>query len=205
VSRRDTQRSRVYAWERAVTAGACYSQTIKSVEEVAAFLKPIWLAERGRYGRANVPLPEIHHGHWGQRRALAYNYHRISLPKWARNPWVILHEAAHLLDRKNFDHGPRFVGILIGLAARHLGHDADDLMEKADEMGVRYDVRSIGAVPVIPMWKKVEPLMPGTAIEIAVELGVSYRVVLGAALQLIRAGRARWRRQVLTPVTGLLG
>lgn len=204
MSRRDTQKSRVYAWERAVTKGACYRQTIKTVDEVAAWLQPIWRAERGRYGRAKVPMPEIRPAHWGQRSAIAYS-RSISLPLWARNPWVILHEAAHVLNRKEgaASHGPRFVGILIGLVCRHLGHDANDLMAAADEMGVTYDVRSVGAVPVIPLWRKVEPLLPCTAIEAAVALGVSYREVLGASLHLLRAGSARWRGRVLVPLAAV--
>jgi len=200
---RDTQRSLVYRWERAVTRSGHYAQTIDSVDDVAAYLKPIWRAERGRYGHAGKPMPEIHPGGWGQVRAHAKPWlHRISLPRWSRNPWVILHEAAHILAGSGTGgwHGPRFVGCMIGLAARHLERDAEALMAKADEMGVRYDRRSIGAVPAYPLWRKVEPLMPCTYIEAAVELGLTYREVLGAALHLIRVGQARWRGKTLVRI-----
>jgi hypothetical protein len=203
---RDSQRSAVYAWEaRAVRTNGMRmdEQVLGSVEDVEAFLKPIWRAERGRYGRARESLPEVHHGHWGQRSALAYSYERrISLPRWARNPWVILHEAAHLLERSRQGHSARFVGILIGLAARHLGHDAVELMALADEMGVRYDVRSIGAVPAAAVAEKLVRLLPCAPMDAAVALGLSYRQVHGAALRLVRARRAAWWRGRLVEVEG---
>jgi len=197
---RDNQRSRVYRWQSML--GAHNMPLFRTVDEVADWLKPIWRAERGRYGHARMPMPEIHHGHWGQRQGIAYTgQHRMSLPRWARQPWTILHEAAHLLTPRDEAHGPRFVGVLIGLAARHMGHDADALMAAADAQGVRYDMRSIGAVPVIPLAVKVLPLLPGTDIEIALQLGLSYRAVRGAALQLVRKGYARWRGQTLVKVS----
>ena len=106
-----------------------------------------------------------------------------------------------LLDKtRNPGHGPRFVGILIGLLARHLGRDADTLLATAYEAGIKVDARSIGAVPVFPWHLRVEPLLPCTAMEAAVELGVSYRVVRGAALQLIKRGVARWSGKTLVRV-----
>jgi hypothetical protein len=194
----------VYAWESfaASTCGLKWGQEISDMDDVRAFLAPIWRAERGRYGRAKVKMPEVTHAGWGQRRAIAHADHRISLPKWARNRWVIMHEAAHLLDHRSLNHGPRFVGILIGLAARHLGADAELLMTLADERGVRYDVRSIGAVPIVPLAEKLINVLPCTPIEGAVALGVSYRQVQGAALRLIRARRASWWRGKLVAIEG---
>lgn len=198
---RDNQRSRVYAWEAAITKDALYQGTMKTLDEVEAFLKPIWRSERGRVGRANVAMPSIDRPHRGQRRALAYASHRITLPRWARNPWVILHEAAHRLTPRDEAHGPRFVGVLIGLVCRHLGFDANDLMARADEMGVKYHVRSIGVVPVHgTSWhveKAVREEGPMTEMDIACWLDLSYLQVRGAALSLIRQGRARWLRRKL--------
>jgi hypothetical protein len=198
--KRDRQRSLVYSWEARATKGAHWKQTIKTIEECEEFAKPIWRSERGRYGRAKVSAPSFAPAHWGQTSAIAHYDHRITLPKWARNPWVILHEMAHRLTPKDEAHGSRFVGVLIGLASRHLGMDADELLATAEEMGVSVDYRSVGAVPVIPLWRKLEPALPGTDVELAVELGVSYLQIRGAALHLIRIGRARWAGKMLRAI-----
>jgi hypothetical protein len=197
---RDSQRSAVYAWERVAVEGF-RSDEARSVEAVAEFVKPIWRAERGRYGLAKYPPPVIRGGRgaWGQTDTLM-------LAPWARASLpVVLHEVAHALDGskgygrgRSGAHGPRFVGIYIGLLARHLGLDADALMAHADERGVRYDVRAIGAVPVVHLADRLAKALPCSVIEGAVALGVSYRQVQGAALRLVRAGRARyWRGRIV--------
>jgi hypothetical protein len=172
-----------------------YIGTMKSIEEVEAFMKPIWRAERGRYGHAKRPVPNIRSG----RGASAHGSGLIVLGRWARNPWVVLHEMTHCLTPEAH-HGPRFVGVLIGLTARHIGLDADAMLQAAYDMGVKVDVRSIGRVPVYPWWKRVEKCLPGTDMEIAIELGVSFRVVRGAALHLIRLGKARWKGRKLVAI-----
>lgn len=203
---RDFQRERVYAWEQAVTLPQHRGQNFRTIEECQEWLDPVWLKERGRYGRARVPSPAIERPHWGQRRALAHPDHRITLPVWARNEWVILHEAAHRLTprRQDVSHGGRFVGVLIGLVCRHLDYDAGELMRRADEMDVRYDVRSIGSVPIHgPAWHVERVLREGgpmTAMEVACELSIVHGQDLGlpqirgGALQLMRLGKARWFR-----------
>lgn len=96
---RDTQRSRVYAWERLVAKlerRDFYAPTWDALEDVVSWARPIWRAERGRYGRPGAAMPAIDRPAWGQRRALAYLWQRkITLPKWARSPWVTIHEMAH--------------------------------------------------------------------------------------------------------------
>ncbi|MEJ8837748.1 hypothetical protein [Ramlibacter sp. AN1133] len=210
---RDFQREKVYAWEGKASQAQHKGQNFRTIEECQAYLNPIWLTERGRYGRARVPAPAIERPHWGQRRAFAHADHRITLPTWCRNEWMILHEAAHRLAVrwKDVAHGPRFVGILIGLVCRHLDYDASEQMRIADEMGVRYDVRSIGSVPVHgPTWH-VERVLRAhgamTPMEIACELSIVHGhdlgqpQIRGAALQLIRGSRARWWRGKLVLVS----
>jgi putative metallohydrolase (TIGR04338 family) len=198
---RDNQRSTVYAWGRKVE-GYYREPEFTTVAEVERWARPIWRAERGRYGLARSAAPEFIPAHWGQRSAIAHNDHRISLPRWARQRPVVLHEMAHRLTPGDEAHGPRFVGVHIGLLARHLDYDAYELMALADEMGVNYHVRSIGTVPVITLHRKVEKLIekdgPMPEMWIACALDVSYLSARGAALQLIRRGRARWFRKRLT-------
>lgn len=209
LNQRDQQRSRVYAWEKAASAKLTrmldgqvgvhrhHDSEFETIAQCSDFLAPIWVSERCRYGRARVPMPSIERPSWDQRRALAHWDHRITLPKWARNRWVSLHEAAHRLTPGDEVHGPRFVGVLIGLLARHGGYDANELMATADEAGVKYHVRSIGSVPVLSL---PERLLPMQEMDAAFELDVSWRQVRGASLQLVRAGLAIWKRDRLLPI-----
>lgn len=209
---RDNQRSKVYAFEGRASktlvrlldgvSGIRRHDVpeFETLDQCQEFLNPIWTSERGRYGRARVPAPEIVRPNRGQRRALAHDDHRITLPRWARSRWVVLHEAAHRLTPIDEAHGPRFVGALMGLLVRHVGYDANELMALADEMGVKYNVRSIGLVPVQTMSQKLARLLPTTEMDAAFELDVSWRQVRGASLPLIRAGLARWVRDKLLPV-----
>lgn len=197
--KRDTQRKAVYRWER--FARPDIHGEAMSFDEVTALVTRTWRAERGRYGQPKVPPPSIADGR-GTSNARG-GYGRLNMPRWARNPWVIMHEVAHALGHSNMLssrqnrcawHGPRFVGILIGLACRHIGEDCDRLTALADEHGVKYDVRSIGIVPTYPWANRVVKLLPCTIMDAAIELNVSYRVIQGAVLQLIRQGQARYFR-----------
>lgn len=200
---RDFQRSAVYAWERAAARRFGFEMyaEIMSLDEIEAFMKRVWPKERGRYGLARHRRPDLRRVHWGQRKALSHSG-AISLPKWARNPWVILHEMAHELT-KGDAHGPRFVGVLVGLASRWMGLDPDELLMHAEEHGVKVYRASVGAVPHRRLADKVARALPGNAVEIAVYLNLnqgldlSYRQIRGAALKLIREGRARWRGRSL--------
>lgn len=204
---RDNQRSRFYAWERAITQNFSDRPLFATLHECEAWLAPIWRKERGRLGLARQQAPDMERPAWGQRRALAHDDHRITLPRWARSPWVILHEAAHRLTPQDEAHGPRFVGVLIGLLARYDERDAHQLMRMADAMGVRYRVRSIGAVPVLgPAWRieqKLRALGPMSPMDLVCEfrladqVDISLAQVRGAALALIRTGKACWWRKKL--------
>lgn len=194
---RDFQRSLVYGWERAAAAlegRDLYQPVCVSLADVQERAAPIWRAERGRYGKAKAQMPGINRPAWGQRRGLAKNgSYEITLPRWARSPWMVLHELAHFLDPKG-GHGPRFVGILIGLVCRHLDQDANQLMRLADAAGVKYGVRSIGTVPVRgPQWRALKALaaegpMTSTALACWLSIGmygptVTPTQIRGAMLQ----------------------
>lgn len=203
----DTQRSRVYEFERMVARMErrdLYSPTWETLDHVIQWAAPVWRAERGRYGRPGARMPAIERPARGQRRALAYlGQRRITLPRWARSPWVTLHEMAHLLVQANEPpHGPRFVGVLIGLACRHLDYDAHELMRVADQAGVNYHVRSIGSVPVRGIQWRAEKALglegPMIPVDLAcwLSLGtyhdpVTWRQVQGAMLGAIAEGRVR--------------
>lgn len=86
---RDSQRSRVYAWEGAASADLLRRQIdapeFKTLDECQAFAAPVWRAERGRVGLAGQVAPSIERPAWGQRSALAHASHRVTLPRWARS------------------------------------------------------------------------------------------------------------------------
>lgn len=211
---RDCQRSKFSDWERtsvrALAHSSIYDAEFATLDECVAYAEPIWRKERGRVGLANRQVPSIERQAWGQRRAMAHADHRITLPRWARSRWVILHELAHQLNAKHRGaaHGARFVGILIGLIARWLDCDAKKLMETADAMGVRYYVRSVGVVPVRgPAWhveRVIRQVGPLTEMDLACHLSLAEGIditppqVRGASLQLIRQRWARWLRRKLT-------
>lgn len=210
---RDNQRSRVYAWERAASKTAQLEMYMGEMElaDAIEWATPIWRSERGRVGLAKVKAPTIERPHWGQRRALAHSDHRITLPRWARNRWVVLHELAHRLTPYDEAHGPRFVGVLIGLVCRHIeGLDASWLMRLADDYGVKYYVKSIGVVPTRTLGWHVEraitrngpmtPMDTACYLSLADGLDVTEKQVRGAVLPLIRAGRCRYLRHKLTPL-----
>jgi hypothetical protein len=208
---RDNQRSRVYRWERLaakhIDGRDFYAPDFATLEECEAFMAPIWRGERGRLGLAKQRAPELSRNLWGQQRATASSCHVIKLPKWARSRWVILHEMAHRLTPQDEAHGPRFVGVLIGLVCRWLDYDAERLMALADEEGVKYHVRSIGVVPTHgPAWhvlRTIDKHGPLSAMDIACHATIiegadlTLRQVRGAALALIKQGRARWFRDRL--------
>ncbi len=128
---RDTQRSKVHTLQiRAIEHEPATRTPWKTLAECKTFAGKIWRSERGRCGLAGLPMP----GNAPLRasKSLAHN----------------LCALAYCLTPEDAYHGPRYVGVLIGLLARHCGHDANALMAWADELGVKYHVRSIGSVPV---------------------------------------------------------
>lgn len=208
---RDFQRKALYAWEReGPFAGGMYTESM-SLEECEALVWKVWVKERGRYGLPKTNAPVVQAASGGRRNAKG-SINRVVLPRWARNPWVVLHEVAHGLTMfepgtRNYVrggwHGPRFVGCLIGLAARHLAADAERLHESALEAGLKVDSRSIGAVPAYGWPRRVlDQLrqMGGEApndVEVAFYLGTNYRTVQGSMLVLTRQGLARYRGRSL--------
>lgn len=140
--KRDSQRSRVYAWEQAFFGERHHVEF--TFDELVVFICQVWGTERGRVGLANVPVPKVTLRRGNSARAWP---HRIAFSARCHNRLVALHEIAHCLtpgDR----HGTRFTGVLIGLYCRHAGCEASAMMAAADAGGVRYSIRSIGTVPV---------------------------------------------------------
>jgi len=103
---RDFQRSKVYSWERAVfgrpTEKMTIDQCVEFAEKICGFKVEV------KDGR-------------GRRKACAYrNSRTISLPRWARCEWVVIHECSHLLTPNEFaSHGAEYMGIYIEMLEKH--------------------------------------------------------------------------------------
>lgn len=99
---RDTQRAKLYRAER--EALESLKSPLPTITDVERYLTKQCKRKtlRKRYGDA-VDLD-----HWpmsvsdgrGTRNALSHGPNLISLPKWARNDWVTLHEFAHSLHKR---------------------------------------------------------------------------------------------------------
>lgn len=139
---RDRQRQRMYDWERDLWKAV--SPEPEALDQLRGFLLWVWSLEARRYYRSAVPPPAIGDGRSRRSAAAIYSRHEIALPRWARNRIVLLHEIAHFFDQRNEPHGPEFVGILIGLMARHDNWDWRSLVRSARSWGLRVDVRLVG-------------------------------------------------------------
>lgn len=145
---RDSQRSRVYAWERsqawwqAAYRGRRYAEVPNSV------VQPLALSECEKYlsrvlrkaGAAPVVVADGR----GSPNAKGSSW-RIQLPTFARTRPIMLHEAAHsIAAQRGVDdrHGPNFARIYIDLLARHLHLPAGELLKSARAARVKVAPRN---------------------------------------------------------------
>lgn len=209
---RDFQRSRLYAWERQVSKRLAIDMFAEqlTLDEARSFVERVWREERTRYGHANREAPPVKDGR-GRRKA-GGSLRAITLPRWSRNPWVVLHEMAHAVTQSETLgehppggwHGEHFLGCLIGLACRHMGLPREILLGSALEAGLRVDQNSIGEFPVASLSYAIERVLraargPMLPMEVALELRLGYRAVLAAARELAREGTVLWRGKRLVP------
>ena len=114
---RDSQKSKVYAWENSVIAPL--SKGAVPFERAQAFVDGVWLTHGWLYPPECTLMPKQTKRIWatGSRTQLRL---RPSTPDW-----VILHELAHTLTfdavtHHNDGHGADFVGVYIKLLERVL-------------------------------------------------------------------------------------
>ena len=156
-SLRDSQRSRLYRWERRELPES-YTEDM-TLAEAQAFADRI----ADDYGIPRIPIigrrantsacfswQTDHEGKPATtmtRRAFTWNgthyfpaqtyYCRIELPGWARNIGTICHEMAHYITATRYGlgecpgHGPEFAATFIELLARYYGQNEDELRASA--------------------------------------------------------------------------
>ena len=151
---RDSQKTRLYEAERkaALSLGVdWYSQPQIPNGEVQAWVDKAMdtRAIRSRWGSVHITVTLKSNGS-------AYGYseqNRISLPPWARNPWVICHELAHVLHQRSpgtrdqASHGAEYAGVYLFLVGALIGDDARKALLAA--MREKKVKRSTSAIPAV--------------------------------------------------------
>lgn len=138
---RDNQRSKLYAAE-SVLKGV--GQRWESVQEVQEYVDRV--TDRA-YVRRHYPLGmsltmsrglvnnriEVLDGR-GRRSGAAYGY-TITLPRFARTEYYVLHEVAHILTRNRYGrvaaHGWQFAATELDLVRHMMGHEAEDMLRQS--------------------------------------------------------------------------
>lgn len=127
---RDTQKGKVYKWERQY-----HEKATMSLDECASLAAKV---------TRHFKMREVYiRDGRGCRSAYSYGG-SIGLPKWSRQPTVVLHEMAHEVERwLRFGrvvawHGREFVGIEMYLLTKFGGHDIKDLTRTANEARVDF-------------------------------------------------------------------
>jgi len=155
---RDFQRSKVYAAEDKAFAEWKLPEW-ESMDECRAFIQVItsshyWQRHKGwkritlKDGRgcrsASYWRGKIYR--YGNGTVKRVKVSEMTLPKWSRNKFVIIHESAHwLTDRTTEDstsHGSHFAGHYLNLIDELIGTDAAmGLMASFEEKGVKYHLQ----------------------------------------------------------------
>jgi hypothetical protein len=135
---RDSQRSKVYAWER---SQGFYDRSVRTEPAtIQRVFDQVWAL----YGRG-LPKPGLkfspnkrnccfNYSYSGDINVIQINYTYCKIE-------AILHEAAHAILWQRFgptlqSHGPEFVGLYIDMLYTVMGKDDGELMASARAMGV---------------------------------------------------------------------
>ena len=138
---RDSQRSKVYQWEKNNVPNLYDIEfTLHDCKQLA--YKAIWWWLRVPTGYVGTFMPIIKDGR-GTRKAKG-GRKQISLPPWSRTYGVVLHETAHCIIRRmgqhqeDGSHGPVFMRIYIELLTHFRKIDKSKLLKsaKADKIKV---------------------------------------------------------------------
>ena len=132
---RDNQKSRLYAAER-MAFGSVWEikpdfKTLKECEEFLAkvFAHKVFQRHYPMADGLNIllrPGKRARRAYAGTHEMDGVTYDSITLPRWARRKWVILHELSHHLTKlttnSDFEpHGYQFANIYLDLVGRHIG------------------------------------------------------------------------------------
>lgn len=147
---RDTQRSKLYAAERATFNDADWRNQAMDLADCEALVRRI--ERSASWAKLMAERPHPIYGGWGRITVeagrgggMAHGTNLITLGVYGRRPWVILHELAHLAttrvhgDHAAAAHGWQFASIYLRLVRRWLGKPERDALRAAFRAhGVRY-------------------------------------------------------------------
>lgn len=136
--RRDSQRSRVYAAENAAFRGHPEAnEPLPAVEDIERFIRHVWSLKRvqGTFPKAVVQWrlgqPAVRDGRRRRHACGAMGF--ISMPRWSRVKWVVLHELAHTISRRTdcyiAGHGWEYAATYLTLVRLVLGVEAHNLLK----------------------------------------------------------------------------
>jgi putative metallohydrolase (TIGR04338 family) len=124
---RDMQKSRLYAAEQAAAVSVGMSPRTRTIpnDQLQSWVDKV-MARKAIATRWRQPIRVVL-----KRGGSAYGgYGAISLPLFARNEWVMLHEIAHCLNSTGASHGREFAGILVFLVDTVIGKDAGEALRR---------------------------------------------------------------------------
>jgi len=137
---RDTQRSKLYAAERAVP-GFETDDRLETVADLEAYVSDICNSKWFRAHWPRIKRIAVHDGR-RHRRAVAYDsrgggywgdmVNTISMPRWSRSRMIVLHEIAHLcVPWMRAAHGWEFADAYLRLVRHFLGQLKHDQLRDA--------------------------------------------------------------------------
>lgn len=139
---RDTQRSKLYRAEAVLHK---WKKPLPTVEDVVRYTGKVFGSKRVRAAFPNAilhVLPRVKDGR-GTRIAKGGTSH-ISIPLWARNDVIVLHELAHTVTRRIYPiniagHGWQFCATFLKLVLYMIGREAhDELKAEMKRTRVRF-------------------------------------------------------------------
>lgn len=125
---RDFQRQKLYRFEEARL-------------QKHPFNLDLTLSECTTLARKYNPGIKVKDGRGRRHAGASFGENLITLPRWARQTVIVLHEIAHTLvdDRKYPHHGAEFVGVLFALLSQESISTIPELCEAANRSKLRYD------------------------------------------------------------------
>jgi hypothetical protein len=132
---RDSQRSRLYAWEDRTIGQRDRTQV--GFAAAQGMVDAIWAEQGLAYPPKVEKLPR-------QARAVLADASRLRLRLPENFPsWWLLHELAHAMtsthDGQSDQHGPLFVGVYLQLLTRYLRLPQRELLHSLHAAGIRVD------------------------------------------------------------------
>lgn len=122
---RDSQRARLYRAERGrLGEPSVHAPPTMTMTEIRRWVGRLTRSSWWRRRFPGCRYIAVRDGR-GRRSAAGQNcghFGVIKLPRWARNPLVVLHEVAHAVQpRRTAAHGPEFARIYLDLVRRWIG------------------------------------------------------------------------------------